>query len=350
MSSRYLATQSFKGDMTNAGLKSDTKSMSAAAPASGRRAQIHMRFVAIWIALAALMLLDRIFMPQSVQLSALLSILPFAALLGCATMGQTLVLMGRGIDLSPPAIIALTSTVLLGVSGGHDERMWLAIGAALIAAVAVGAVNGMLVALIKLNSLIVTLSTGAIVSGLTLWYRQSLAAESKVPTALANFGGSWALGLPTSFWIVAALTILIAVLMKKTAIGRRFEAVGANPRAAYATGVEIIRYQAGSFVVAALLYGVTAILLSAFIRNPTLEVGNPYLLGPIAAAVLGGTAISGGIGNMFAVIGASLFLIQLDHSLKMLGLATSYQLIIQGASIAVGMWLSEATSRVGRRY
>ena len=171
-----------------------------------------------------------------------------------------------------------------------------------------------------------------------------------MPAQLAEFGGAWFLGLPTSFWIVAALTLLIFVLMKKTTVGRRFEAVGANPRAAYATGVEIIRYQAGSFVVAALLYGVTAILLSAFIRNPTLEVGNPYLLGPIAAAVLGGTAIGGGIGNVFAVAGAALFLIQLDHSLKMLGLATSYQLLIQGCAIAVGMWLSEATGRVGRRY
>jgi ribose transport system permease protein len=258
--------------------------------------------------------------------------------------------MARGIDLSPPAIISLSSTVLLGVSGGHDDRMALAIGAALLAAVAVGLVNGLLVATLKLNALIVTLSTGAIVSGLTLWYRQSLAAESKVPGLLADFGGSRFLGLPISFWIVAILTVIVTVLLKKTVIGRRFEASGANPRAAYATGVEVTRYQAGSFVVAAFLYGVAAILLSAFIRNPTLEVGNPYLLGPIAAAVLGGTAISGGIGNMFAVAGAALFLTQLDHSLKMLGLPTSYQLIIQGVAIAVGMWLSEATSRVGRRY
>ena len=83
-------------------------------------------------------------------------------------MGQTLVLMARGIDLSAPAIIALSSTVLLGVSGGHDDRMAIAIGVALLAAVAVGLVNGLLVALLKLNALIVTLSTGAIVSGVTL--------------------------------------------------------------------------------------------------------------------------------------------------------------------------------------
>lgn len=309
-----------------------------------------MRFVAIWIGLGALLLISRLVIPHSVEVSGLMSILPFAAFLTCVTMGQTLVLMGRGIDLSPPAIISLTSTTLLGVSGGHDDRMWLAIGVALLAAVAVGLANGVLVALVKLNALIVTLSTGAIVSGLTLWYRQSLAAESKVPATLADFGGAWALGMPTSFWIVSLMTIVIAVMMKKTVIGRRFEAVGANPRAAYATGVEIVRYQAASFVVAALLYGVAAILLSAFIRNPTLDVGAPYLLAPTAAAVLGGTAIAGGVGNMFAVAGASLFLIQLDHSLKMLGLATSYQLVIQGVAIALGMWLSEATGRVGRRY
>jgi ribose transport system permease protein len=167
---------------------------------------------------------------------------------------------------------------------------------------------------------------------------------------LANFGSAWFLGIPSSVWIVAGLTVVIAVLMKKTTVGRRFEAVGANPRASYATGIEIVRYQAGSFVVAGLLYGITAIILSAFIRNPTLEVGAPYMLGPIAAAVLGGTAVNGGIGNMFAVAGAALFLIQLDHSLKMLGVPTSYQLIIQGGAIAIGMWLSEATASWGRRF
>jgi len=336
--------------MTDAGTKGAT--FPGAVRISPRRAgfQFQMRFAAIWIALAALLAIGRLLLPASVELATLLSILPFAAFLTCATMGQTIVIMGRGIDLSPPSIIALSSTTLLGVSGGHDERMWLAIGAALVAALAVGAINGLLVAVLKLNALIVTLSTGAIVTGLTLWYRQSLAAESKVPATLSNFGGSWFLGVPSSVWIVAIMTIVIHILIKKTIAGRRFESVGANPRAAHATGVEIVRYQSGSFAIAALLYGVTAILLSAFIRNPTLEVGGPYLLEPIAAAVLGGTAINGGIGNMFAVAGAAMFLVQLDHSLKMLGVPTSYQLIIQGVAIALGMWLSEAGRNIGRRY
>ena len=87
--------------MTNAGTNTQGKPIGAVRGTSGGGVQIQMRFVAIWIALAALMLAGRIFLPQSVELSSLMSILPFAAFLACGTMGQTLVLMARGIDLSP---------------------------------------------------------------------------------------------------------------------------------------------------------------------------------------------------------------------------------------------------------
>jgi ribose transport system permease protein len=117
--------------MTDAGTKGATFPGAVRAAPGRAGLQLQMRFVAIWIALAALLAIGRLLLPASVELATLLSILPFAAFLTCATMGQTIVIMGRGIDLSPPSIIALSSTVLLGVSGGHDERMWLAIGSAL---------------------------------------------------------------------------------------------------------------------------------------------------------------------------------------------------------------------------
>lgn len=312
---------------------------------------VQMRFLAIWIALAALLVIGAIFLPRSIQPSAILSILPFAAFLALASMGQAIVIMSRGIDLSVPAIVTLSSTALLGFSGGADGAILPAILGALLLAALVGLVNGLLVAVLRLNSLIVTLAVGAIVSGLTLWYRQSLPAEARVPEALANFGGGRMLEIPNPVWIALILTAVIATILRRTVIGRRFEAVGANPRAAHAAGLEIMRYQCGAFVAAALLYGATGILLSAFIRNPTLEVGTPYLLAPIAAAVLGATSIAGGIGSMVAVLGAALFLTQLGQMLKLIGLETSYQLIIQGVAIAVGMWLSglwEVKSRTRR--
>lgn len=304
------------------------------------RPRLQMRFLSIWIALAVLVVIGAIFLPRSIQPSAVLSILPFAAFLAIAAMGQAIVIMARGIDLSVPAIVTLSSTVLLGVSSGSDDRVLIGIVAALAAAVAVGLVNGLLVALIRLNALIVTLATGAIVAGITLSYRQGLPAEATVPRALARFGEERLLGLNHTIWVAIAITLVITFVLRKTVLGRNFEAVGANPAAAHASGLEIVRYQCGAFVVAALLYGIMGILISAFIRNPTLEVGNPYLLAPIAAAVLGATSIKGGIGSMVAVLGAALFLTQLGQMLKLMGLATSYQMIIQGIAIALGMWLS----------
>jgi ribose transport system permease protein len=311
----------------------------------GRIPVIQMQFAAIWIALGLLLLIGAIFLPRSISATSIVSILPFAGFLAIAAMGQSLVLMARGIDLSVPAIVTLSSTVLLGTSGGADGSVMFGVVMALLMAMCVGVANGVLVAWLKLNALIVTLATGAIVSGITLWYRIGLPAESGVPTSLAEFGGARWLGLNTTVWITLVLTIILTVLLRKTQLGRRFEAVGANPRAAYATGVEIRRYQAGAFVAASFLYGVVGVLLSAFIRNPTLDVGNPYLLAPIAAAVLGGTAISGGIGSMIAVAGAALFLTQLGQTLKVVGLETSWQMIFQGVAIALGMFLSEIQGR-----
>ena len=311
--------------------------------------QIQFRFAAIWIALAVLLIVCAIFLPRSVSLMTFRMNLPFIAFLAIAAMGQALVLMARGIDLSVPGIIAMSSALILGVSGGSSDRLWIAIGVALGVATLIGLINGILVAVLRLNALIVTLATGAIVTGITLWYRQGFAAESRVPDALASFASSRPAGFPVSAWIAVLIVILLTLALKRTVWGRKFEIVGANPNAAHATGIETMRFQVAAFAVAGLLYGIVAILLSGFIRNPTLEVGNPYLLSPIAAAVLGGTAISGGIGSMIAVVGAAVFLLQLDQAAKMLGLATSWQLVIQGVAIAAGMWLSEGASKLGRR-
>jgi ribose transport system permease protein len=302
---------------------------------------LQMRFLAIWLALIALLIVSALVAPRSLLPSSLAAVLPLAAFLAIAAMGESIVLMARGIDLSIPAIVTLSSTIVLGFSRGRDEGMLVAIVAALGFAVGVGLINGLLVAGLKLNALIVTLAVGAMTSGATLWYRESLPAESRVPPALADWGGSRIAGLNVSVWVAALLVAILTIVLRKSTIGRWFSAVGANPRAAWIAGLNVSAYQVAAFAGAGFLYGVVGILVSAFIRNPTLLVGDPYLLAPIAAAVLGGTAITGGIGSMVAVAGAALFLTQLGQLLKILGLSTAIQLIIQGVAIALGMALAE---------
>jgi ribose transport system permease protein len=305
----------------------------------------HSRFGAIWLALLALLLLCAVVVPKSLLPSTMLAIVPLAAFLAITAVGEALVLMSRGIDLSVPAVVTLASTLVLGASHGHDDRMLPAIGMALLAALAIGVINGVLIAVLQLNALIVTLAVGAITGGVTLWYRESLPAESRVPPGMASWGDSRVLGLNVSVWVAAVLVAALGVGLAKSAPGRRFVAVGANPRAAWIAGIDVVGYQVAAFAVAALLYGIAGILLSAFIRNPTLRVGEPYLLAPIAAAVLGGTSISGGVGNMVAVAGAALFLTQLGQAEKMLGLSTALQFVIYGAAIALGMALAETRPR-----
>jgi ribose transport system permease protein len=324
-------------------------SMRANAPAAdpgtpsapvARRFGVRTRFAAIWLAMFGLIVFCAIVAPRSLLPSTFLAIIPLAAFLAIAAIGETLVLMARGIDLSIPAVITLSSTIVLGLSGGHDEAILYAVCGALLFATLIGLINGILVAVFELNALIVTLAVGAITTGATLWYRDSLPQEARVPPGMAAWGDARFLGINYAVWVVAALAVLLDVVLRKTTIGRRFSAVGANPRAAWIAGVPIAAYQTAAFAAAAFLYGVAGILVSAFIRNPTLKVGVPYLLAPIAAAVLGGTALSGGIGSMVAVAGAALFLTQLGQMLQMLGLSSALQFVIEGLAIAFGMALS----------
>jgi ribose transport system permease protein len=325
-------------------VQTDTSANLEAAPVtSGARPpfRLQTRFLAIWIALIALILFSALIAPRSLMPGTIFAIIPLAAFLAITSAGQAIVLMSRGIDLSTPAIITLSSTVLLGFSRGRNDALVFAIIAALFYASAIGLINGLLVAVLRLNALIVTLAVGAITAGATLWYRQTLPPESRVPAALADWGGSRILNLNVSVWVAAILIIILTVILRKTTVGRRFSAVGANPRAAWIAGINVPLYQIAAFTVAGFLYGIVGILLSAFIRNPTLLVGDPYLLAPIAAAVLGGTAITGGVGSMIAVGGAALFLTHLGQMLRVLGLPTSFQLIIFGIAIAVGMSIAE---------
>lgn len=299
-------------------------------------APIQLRFLAIWIGLLVLVALGAVVVPRSLLPSTFLAIIPLAAFLTICSVGEALVIMSRGIDLSIPAVITLSSTVVLGISAGRDANLL----AAIIGALLIGAVNGILISIFELNALIVTLAVGAMTSGATLWYRDALPAEARVPPLMASSGDARLFGLNISVWVAAALIVILTIVLRKTPMGRRFCAAGANPRAAWVAGVNVSSHKLAAYIAAGLFYGIVGILLSAFIRNPTLRVGEPYLLAPIAAAVLGGTAISGGIGSMIAVSGAALFLTQLGQMLKMLGLSSALQYIIEGVAIAFGMALA----------
>jgi ribose transport system permease protein len=183
---------------------------------------IQPRFLAIWIGMLVLIAFCAVVVPRSLLPSTFLAIIPLGAFLAISAIGEALVIMSRGIDLSLPAVITLSSTVILGVSAGRDANLLPAIVGALLFAILIGAANGVLVAVFNLNALIVTLAVGAITSGATLWYRDSLPAESRVPPLMAEWGDARLFGLNLSVWVAAALVIVLTVVLQKNADGATF--------------------------------------------------------------------------------------------------------------------------------
>ena len=161
-----------------------------------------------------------------------------------------------------------------------------------------------------------------------------------MPPALSNFATNRFLGMSLVFWLGIGITLLAAVVLRYTAVGRRFQAVGANPRAAWIAGVRVRSYTVFAYVVASVLYGVAGILLAGFIKFPSLDLGGSYLLGPIAAVVIGGASLAGGLASATSTWAGAFVLTLLSQMLQVLGLATSWQLVVFGLAIMGGMVVS----------
>ena len=246
------------------------------------------RYMPVYIALIVLVIVAAIWVPATLDSVALSAIAPFGALLGITALGQMLVIMTGGIDLSVPGTVTLSAMIIVGVGDGSDDRLWLAIMTAIGVAALIGLVNGILIGGLKLNALIVTLAMGQIVAGIVRRYITTFPVQSSVPEALSDWTGTRILGVSPIFWMGAAITILLIVALRFTTVGRRFQVVGANPVAANVVGVRVTMNQILVYVVAAVLYAIAGIALAGLLRNPGVNIASEYLLGPIAAAVIGG--------------------------------------------------------------
>jgi ribose transport system permease protein len=294
----------------------------------------------VWGVLAVLCAVAALIAPNTLSSTAFSEIRPFMTFLAIASLGQMLVIMTGGIDLSVPSVISMVGTVMLGVSGGQDGGLAAAVLVCLVWAAVIGLVNGLLVGYLGLNPLIATLAVGQIVLGATASYRTGIAHESAVPPALASWAGQRVLGATWIFWCGVALTLVLATVLARTTMGRRLQVVGANREAAWIAGVNVRRYTAAAYVAAALLYAVAGILLAAFLRSPTLEVGAPYLLGPIAAVVIAGASLRGGLASALSTWAAAFALTFLATMLRVMGLPSALQFVVFGGAIAAGMVIS----------
>ena len=298
------------------------------------------RYLPVYIAIALLILVAAIWAPETLAKVPLRGMAPFAAVLGIAALGQMLVVMTGGIDLSVPGTMSLAAVIMIGVGAGSDANIGTAIGTALAFAAIVGLVNGILIGGLKLNPLIVTLAVGLIVIGLVNRYGRTFPVQNPVPEGWSDWVATRVVGVSAVFWIGLGLTIVVSVVLRYTAVGRRFRVVGANPVASGVVGLRVSLNQIMVYMVAAVLYAVAGLALAGRIGRPGVYDGSEYLRAPIAAVVIGGASLTGGLASPISTFAAALFLTGLNQMMLVMGLPTALQSVVFGLVIIGGMLVS----------
>lgn len=326
-----------------------------AAGESGRalaaNALLGARFLPVWLATGALAIVAWIEAPSAFGHTSWSYVLPYTTVLAIAALGQMLVVMHAGIDLSTPGVISIGGNLIAGIGANSDHRLWLAIPACLGAGMLVGLTNGILVGLVRLNPLIVTLATGQIVLAWSSKYsRDTVTNNPNVPTALSSWATSKPLGISAVFWTGLGITIVLALVLRYSTIGRRFQSVGANPRAAWIAGLRVRTHVVLAYTAAGTLYAIAAVLLAGVSISIDPAFGSAYLLAPIAAVVIAGAALSGGLASATSTWVAALALTFLTQMLVIMGLSAAMQFVVFGGAILAGMVVSgdRVASLLGR--
>ncbi|MDI9948001.1 ABC transporter permease [Rhodococcus sp. IEGM 1305] len=282
----------------------------------------------------ALFLFSWLIAPGSISGSAIDSLLPFAGILAIAAIGQTIVVMLKGIDLSLPGMMTLAALVSSQYAQDHGSILAALLVVAAIAVV-VGLVNGIVVSAFSVTPLVATLAVNAVLMGAALAY--SGGTPTRAPQSVSDFALEKTVGVSNTVWLAVLLMIVTVFATGRTAWGRRVVAVGSNERTARAAGVRTARLKISGYVAAALCYSGAGVLLAGYVSTPNTNAGTSYLLPAIAAVVVGGTALTGGRGNIIGTAVGALFLSQLTQLVLSLGAPSSTQFLVQAVVIAVAV-------------
>jgi ribose transport system permease protein len=314
----------------------------------GNRASGFEGSVGVYILLLALIVIRGIVSPRSINAKHLMDVFRQTAPLGVATIGQTMVLLVAGIDLSVSAVITLTNVLAASIMAGGNDTIGLAVFVCLLVAAVIGVINGLLVATARIPAFIVTLAVSSVIQGAYMVYTRG-SPTGKIAPAFRVVSEGWIAGVfPWSGVVWLVILLAISMMLKRTVMGRRVYATGGNERATWISGTRTNRVIIAAYVISSLCAAVSGLLLSAYIGVASTGVGSDYTLNSIASSVIGGTAFSGGVGGLAGGFAGALIMVFLESILVMLNLGQPGKLVSQGIIIAVMMAINQARAASSR--
>jgi ribose transport system permease protein len=263
------------------------------------------------------------------------NILEQSSALALVSLGQTLVIITGGIDLSVGSMVSLASVLLSGITNGDPTMMWVALITILVVGALVGVINAGASIYLGVHPLIVTLGTGAILQGLTLLYTQT--PIGKMPKGFDELAYGRILGLPIGAVFTIVAFVLTAIFLRKVPLGRYIYATGDDALGAQLMGLPRKKVLFVAYAFCSLMASVAAIFLVARLGAGQPYTGQNFTLTSITPVVVGGTLLSGGRGGVIGTLMGVYLVSLLNNLLNFLDLSTHYQLIIQGLIVIIAV-------------
>jgi len=297
----------------------------------------------VYLALALLLVVAAIISPSIYSAQSIFLNLRQASQLGIVALGQTLVMLVGGLDLSVTGVIVLTSVIIADVGEGQNSLIALGVLFALAVGALVGLGNGLLITKRNVPPFVATLGMLVLIRGGQLAYTKGI-PSGQLPPGLGVLGAPLGL-IPVSFLLWMGLSILLGLILLRTPYGRRLFAVGSNRVAAHLSGVTVDRILISAYVLSSLLAVLAGIVLSGYVGYVDRYLGRGFDLDSITAAVVGGTSFAGGKGTLLGTA-AGVLLVQLLSSLMLqLGLDVQVQLVVKGLVVIAAVALYSSATR-----
>lgn len=262
----------------------------------------------------------------------LLQQLQTGAFLGIVAAGMMMVILLGHIDLSIPW--TLTAAAMMATAVGGD----LALPTGIAVGIAVGLVNGIGVACLRIPSMIFTLGVDSVMRGLMVWHTGGFAPQDQATPLMRFLAAEKLFGVPVAIFVWAAVSVAIVLLLSRTAFGRSIYATGNREAAAYLSGIRTRWVIVGAFVASGVCAATAGILLAGYSTKAYQGMGNAYLLPAIAAVVIGGTRILGGQGRYMGTLVGVTLIVLLNSVLSIMQMPEAGRQVIYG-SVIVGMLL-----------
>ncbi len=281
--------------------------------------------------------------PNFMSVNNLVNVVMQVSIIAILGFGMTYVLLLGDIDLSVGATMALVGTVCASALS-HGASPVVAVLAAMITGLVLGVINGSLSALLSIPSFIVTVATMGVFRGLAYLTSDGLPVSID-NDAFAFLGNGVLLGIPFPIWVLAVLLLLNHFVLSRTVFGRKAYLAGGNREAALYSGIDVNRLRIMIFMISGLLASIGGVLMTSRLYSAQPNAGIGYELDAIAAAVLGGTSLSGGYGTITGTLIGALIIGVINNGMNLLSVPYFYQLIVKGIVILVAVCIDVQTKK-----